>query len=83
MRKRFDAQDALSRLRADRALRRPRRNRYSKLNRYRAELVALAKEGASFTEMAAWLKSQRLPVAVSTVHRYLKSLPEWNDGQVR
>jgi uncharacterized Fe-S cluster-containing radical SAM superfamily protein len=54
-----------------------RRRRYrSRLDRYRAELVALRRIGASVAELAAWLHQRRCCVACSTVSRYLMRLPE-------
>jgi len=48
----------------------------SKLAPWRAELVALRLIGASYVDIAYWLKEQRLIVAVSTISRYLAKLPE-------
>lgn len=55
-----------------------RRKRYyrSRLDRYRAELVALRRAGATLAEIAAWLRRRRIKVACSTISRYLARLPE-------
>jgi hypothetical protein len=58
--------------------------RVSKLERYRAELVRLHRAGASIRELQIWLQEQRSrtrsgrsPLAsTSTIHAYLRSLPE-------
>jgi len=55
-----------------------RRRRYyrSRLDRYRAEIVALRRAGATLAEIAAWLRQRRCKVAPSTISRYLARLPE-------
>lgn len=55
-----------------------RRKRYhrSRLDRYRAEIVALRRAGATLAEIAAWLRQRRCKVACSTISRYLARLPE-------
>lgn len=56
-----------------------RRQRYrpSKLMRYRAELVTLRLAGASYRELAYWLRrDHHLRVAPTTIRRYLIQLPE-------
>ncbi|MGB4600618.1 MAG: hypothetical protein WBI04_11700 [Trichlorobacter sp.] len=55
-----------------------RRRRYfrSRLDRYRAEIVALRRAGATLAEIAAWLRQRRCKVATSTISRYLAKLPE-------
>jgi hypothetical protein len=51
--------------------------RHSKLRVYRAELVELRRAGASYRELAEWLRrTQRRRVAPSTIQRYLVQLPE-------
>ena len=51
--------------------------RHSKLRVYRTELVALRRAGASYRELAEWLRrTQRRRVAPSTIQRYLTQLPE-------
>lgn len=63
---------------AVRALRREarkRRHRRSRLDRYRAELVALDAQGASWQDLAVWLrKYRRVVVHPTTVGR---RLAEW------
>lgn len=71
-----------------RARRRAYHRRISKLARYRSEIVALRRAGASIREIQAWLKERRRetrsghsPTAsVSTIHAYLQSLPELVDA---
>ncbi len=72
----FNAPEALSEIREQRATKRRRSFRRSRLARYRSELVALRKHGASFHELAAWLRSKRVKVSHTTVLRYLAKLPE-------
>ncbi|MGH8470596.1 MAG: hypothetical protein ACREVY_17005 [Gammaproteobacteria bacterium] len=46
-----------------------------KLDRYRQEIAALWKQGASVRDIAVWLRvRKRTKVHASTVHRYLKGL---------
>ncbi|MGH8471504.1 MAG: hypothetical protein ACREVJ_03380 [Gammaproteobacteria bacterium] len=46
-----------------------------KLDRYRQEIAALWKQGASVRDIAVWLRiRKRTKVHASTVHRYLKRL---------
>ena len=74
--------------RAEAHRRRPYSQRVSKLARYRSELVALRRAGASVREIQAWLKERRRqtrsghsPTAsVSAIHAYLQSLPELVDA---
>lgn len=67
----------LDAIREHRSVARKRRYRPSKLMRYRAELVALHQAGASYRELAYWLRrDHRLSVNHSTIRRYLIQLPE-------
>ncbi|MEI6827095.1 MAG: hypothetical protein WCK54_15965 [Desulfuromonadales bacterium] len=51
--------------------------RKSKLEKYRAELVAMKQSGASPQDLAEWLKMKhRLKIHRSSVDRYLSKLPE-------
>ena len=53
------------------------RYRRSKLDRYRAELVALHRMGASYRDLAVYLRHEhRKRVDPTTVRRYLIKLPE-------
>ncbi|MGH8651953.1 MAG: hypothetical protein ACREYE_07105 [Gammaproteobacteria bacterium] len=46
-----------------------------KLDRYRQEITALRKQGASERDIVVWLRiRKRTKVHASTVHRYLKGL---------
>lgn len=55
-----------------------RRKRYyrSRLDRHRAEIVALRRAAATLAEIAIWLRRRRIKVAPSTISRYLARLPE-------
>ena len=72
-----DAACILDAMRAHRAVARRRRYRASKLTRYRAELVTLHLAGASYRELALWLRrDHRLRANPTTIRRYLIQLPE-------
>jgi len=73
----FDAVKELAEVKALREMQRRRRYRESKLERYRSELVALRRLGASDQDLVTWLRTKkRFKVDRSTVNRYLASLPE-------
>ena len=60
-----------------RRLARRRRYRRSKLDRFRAELVALRRMGASYPELSMYVwREHRKRVDPTTVRRYLIKLPE-------
>ena len=72
-----DAASVVAALRDRRANARKRRFRPSKLARFRAELVALRQAGASYRELAAWLRRERrVRTDPTTIRRYLIQLPE-------
>jgi len=72
-----DACSILDAMRAHKAVARRRRYRASKLTRYRAELVTLHRAGASYRELALWLRrDHRLRADPTTIRRYLIQLPE-------
>ena len=72
-----DACSILDAMRAHRSVVRRRRYRASKLTRYRAELVTLHRAGASYRELALWLRrDHRLRADPTTIRRYLIQLPE-------
>jgi len=50
-----------------------RKSRYSRsrLDRYRAELRNLYQGGASIAELQRWLRTKRISVAYTTVHRWI------------
>jgi len=67
----------LETVRERRRLARKRRYRRSKLDRYRPELVTLRRLGASYRDMAVYLRHEhRRRVDPTTVRRYLVKLPE-------
>ena len=67
----------LDAVRERRRLARRRRYRRSKLDRYRAELVSLHRMGASYRDMALYIRHEhRRRVDPTTVRRYLVKLPE-------
>jgi len=71
----FNAQTEVDRIRARRAEARRKLYRKSRLDKYRAELVAMKQAGASCADLAEWLKvNHRCKINRSTVARYLKNL---------
>jgi hypothetical protein len=63
----------LAAVKASRAEARRQRWRGSRLDRYRAELVALVELGASWRDLAAWLRQyKRMRVNPATVGRRLR-----------
>lgn len=71
----FDAQAELDRIRSRRAEARRKLFRRSRLDKYRAELVAMKQAGASCADLAEWLRvSHRCRINRSTVARYLQKL---------
>ncbi len=68
-----DLSQQLNEIREQRQLTRRRRYARSRLDRYRAEIEALAEQGASWQEIALWLrKYKRTKVDRTTVGRRLK-----------
>ncbi len=73
----FDAHIEVERIRTRRAEARRKMYRKSRLDKYRAELVAMRQAGASCADLAEWLRvSHRCRMHRSSVDRYLKRLPE-------
>jgi hypothetical protein len=82
----IDAHKELARTKIQRGERKKKKMwRPSKLQKHRAEVVALYRAGASLGDLKFWLKLERgIDVARSTVARYLCKLPELaNDHSVR
>ena len=78
----FDASATLDSIRKARAVRRHRRTwGKSRLSPHRAELTKLRAEGASFSDLAFWLrKEKRIKVDRSTVRRFLEKQTEASNG---
>jgi hypothetical protein len=73
----FNPVAELAVIKEKRAMMRRKVYRKSKLEKYRAELVALRQAGASSQDLATWLKMKhRLKIHRSSVDRYLSGLPE-------
>ena len=73
----FDPAKELAEIKEHRALRRRKPYHKSKLERFRSELVALARAGASCQDMVIWLRTKRrMKVHRSSIYRYLAGLPE-------
>jgi len=74
------AQEELAKIRELRSIARRQPYRRSRLMRYRAELVALRRAGASYPDLVVWLRTEhRVKVSHTTVMRYLKTLPEFKE----
>lgn len=72
----FNAKKELAAVRLLRGMARRSRYHKSALEKLRAELVALRRAGASLKDLTIWLRGRRLKVSISTVSRYLRTLPE-------
>lgn len=73
----FDPIRELAAVKERRAMQRRRQYHKSKLERYRAELVALRRAGASAQDLTSWIRARhRLKIHRSSVDRYLSRLPE-------
>jgi hypothetical protein len=73
----FDPMQELTAIRERRAMQRRTQYRKSRLEKYRAELVALRRAGASAQDLASWIRTRhRMKVHRSSVDRYLARLPE-------
>jgi hypothetical protein len=67
----FDPHAELASLRQQTALIRKPRYARSRLDRHRAELLALHQAGATVAELQRWLRAHRISVVHSTVARWL------------
>lgn len=75
----FNAQAEVERIRIRRTEARRKLYRKSRLDKYRAELVAMKQAGASCADLVEWLRvNHRCKVNRSSIDRYLKKLPEVN-----
>lgn len=73
----FDPLLEVQQIRDYRAEARRKLYRRSRLDKYRAELVAMRKAGASCADLVVWLRiNRRCRINRSTIDRYLKKLPE-------
>lgn len=78
----FDPVRELKAVKERRAMQRRRRYCKSKLEKYRAELVALHRAGASAQDLVTWIKARhRLKIHRSSIDRYLSHLPELADSE--
>ena len=79
----FDALAEVERIRCRRAEARRKLYRKSRLDKYRAELLAMKRAGASCADLAEWLRvNHRCKINRSSIDHYLKKLPELNSGPV-
>lgn len=73
----FDAIKEVQWIRGRRAEARRKLYHKSRLDRYRTELVALRRAGASCADLVEWLRvNHRLKIHRSSIDRYLRKLPE-------
>lgn len=78
----FDPLLEVERIRTRRAEARRKLYRKSRLDKYRAELIAMKQAGASCADLAEWLRvMHRCKVNRSSIDRYLKKLPEMTELQ--
>ena len=76
----FDPLQELNKVKEVRAILRRKQYRKSKLQRYRYELVAMRRTGASFQDLSTWLQTKhRMKIHRSSIARYLSGLPEMID----
>ncbi|HIJ95538.1 MAG TPA: hypothetical protein HPP94_07355 [Desulfuromonadales bacterium] len=79
----FNAQIEVEQIRARRTEARRKLYHKSRLDKYRAELVAMKRAGASCADLVEWLRVfHRCKVNRSSVDRYLKKLPELSLSKV-
>ena len=79
----FNAQIEVEQIRARRTEARRKLYRKSRLDKYRAELVAMKRAGASCADLVEWLRLfHRCKVNRSSIDRYLKKLPEFSLSKV-
>lgn len=79
--KQFNATTELETLRQYQAIRRKKQFWHSRLTQHRAELVQLRQAGASYRELALWLRREkRMRFSHTTIARFLEKLPELKKG---
>ncbi|MCD6040113.1 MAG: hypothetical protein K0S27_1513 [Gammaproteobacteria bacterium] len=77
----FNATDALETLRKRKKIQKRKCYLQSRLTKLRTELVTLRKAGASYRELALWLRhNKRIKMTHTTVMRYLMKLPELKEN---
>jgi len=69
--KQFNATETLSKIKEDRKQRRRKIYKQSVIDKYRAEVIALKKEGASLGDIEFFLREKKIKVVRSTIKRYL------------
>lgn len=78
----FNPQAEVERIRTRRTEARRKLYRKSRLDKYRAELVAMREAGASCADLAEWLRlNHRYKVHRSSIDRYLRRLSELSGEQ--
>lgn len=84
----FDPMKELKAIKEQRSVARRKRYQESKLSKYCSELLELRKAGASYVDLALWLRTQRrMRVQPSSIQRFLRSIQgtreESGDGSVQ
>ena len=78
----FNAQAEVAKIRQRKEIGKQKHYHKSRLQHYRAELVQMRKAGASYPELALWLRTEkRIKVAHTTTMRFLKKLPEMEGAE--
>lgn len=76
----FNATTELNLIRQHKIIQRRKSYSYSCLTKLRSELVSLRKSGASYRDLALWLrKKKRIKITHTTIMRYLEKLPEFKE----
>jgi hypothetical protein len=80
----FNAAEEIRIMKQIMTMARQRRLMHSSLTKYRGEIVAFLKEGASFRLIANWLKrNKHLNVNHTSVMRFAKKLPELQQAEMQ
>jgi len=69
----FNADAELSKIREQIQLKKKKRFRRSRLDRFRGEILSLQRAGASLIEISEFVTSRGVPAVPSTISRYLKN----------
>lgn len=78
----FNAQEELADVREFKKTARRKTYIRSRLNKYRAELIALKKANASYSEIVLWLRQKKhIKVNHTTVLRFLNKQPEFTKAK--
>ena len=77
----FNATEELDFIRHQKCIIKKKTYRKSRLSKFQVELVTMKKAGASFSELALWLRrKKRIKVSHTTILRFLAKLTEANQN---